>query len=100
MRRIFFKLQLLVGAWALVEHRQAGKPTAAGRSVCENGLWSEATVEQLLTGAREPDVQCAREPPCVRWSWVRARRTPPGGWRLLRRSRADNVRALQDAAGG
>jgi len=70
LRPLALLLAALAGSSALVEHKQKGKPTGAGRDVCEHGLWSEATVEELLTGAREPDVQCAREPPCVRWSWT------------------------------
>ena len=54
-------LALLCGAGrALVQHKQVGKLTAEGRQVCENGLWSEATVEELLTGAKEPNVQVRR----------------------------------------
>lgn len=45
------------GSRALVQHRQTGKLTPEGKPVCENGLWSEATVEELLTGAKEPNVQ-------------------------------------------
>ena len=53
-----------------VVHKQPGKPVD-GRAVCNGSSWTGASAEQLLSGQVEPHVQCAREPPCVRWSWVR-----------------------------
>ena len=54
---------------APVAHKTSG--SWGGQPVCDGGRWTEATAEELLTGKKEPNVQCAREPPCVRWSWVR-----------------------------
>ena len=54
-----------------ITHKQAGAAVQEGKAVCDGPVWTGATQEQLLTGAKEPDVQCNREPPCVRWSWVR-----------------------------
>lgn len=57
---------------APVSHKSSG--SWGGQPVCDGGRWTEATAEELLTGKKEPNVQCAREPPCVRWSWVRSSR--------------------------
>jgi hypothetical protein len=54
-----------------ITHKQAGAAVQEGKAVCDGPVWTGATQEQLLTGAQLPDVQCNREPPCVRWSWVR-----------------------------
>jgi hypothetical protein len=58
-------------AAAPITHLKSG--TWQDQPVCDGPRWTGATAEELLTGAKEPDVQCAREPPCVRWSWVRGR---------------------------
>jgi hypothetical protein len=63
-----------------------------GQPVCDGNRWTGASAEDLLTGRAEPNVQCAREPPCVRWSWVRAAHV------LAREHRAQRVRSARAAA--
>jgi len=56
---------------ASISHKQTGAAIQDGKAVCDGAVWTGATKEELHTGAKYPDVQCNREPPCVRWSWVR-----------------------------
>ena len=67
-----------------ITHKQTGASVQGGKPVCEGPVWTGATQEELLTGAKEPDVQCNREPPCVRWSWVRQRLHSMLGWQRSR----------------
>lgn len=68
--RLLFVLALcfcFVGC-APVVHRNPGK--WQNKSVCDGSSWSEASAADLLEGRARPDVQCQREPQCVRWSWT------------------------------
>ena len=54
---------------------QQSSPSAPGKRTCEGGFFTEATLEELALSdtdqrSKLPHVQCWRNPPCVRDSWL------------------------------